>query len=156
MLNPIGVNVDPRAAGTRAAHLGARTLSSDPDWRFVNVRRLMLMIEKAHRRSRTQWAVFEPNDVGDARASCACRSTAFLRHALASAAHAGRRDAPKRRSSSSATRRTTRPTTAANGRLIAEVGVAPVVPFEFVVLRVGAAGNELEIAETTASLRRAH
>ena len=41
---------------------GARTVSSDPDWRFVNVRRLMMMIEKAIDVA-TQWAVFEPNDV---------------------------------------------------------------------------------------------
>ena len=39
---------------------GARTVSSDTDWRFVNVRRLMMMIEKAVEVA-IQWAVFEPN-----------------------------------------------------------------------------------------------
>ena len=46
-----------------------------------------------------------------------------------------------------ATRRTTRQTRAARGQLLAEVGVAPVAPFEFVVLRVGRVDNQFEIAE---------
>jgi phage tail sheath protein FI len=41
---------------------GARTMSlSDPEWRYLNVRRLFNMIEKSIQRS-TMWAVFEPND----------------------------------------------------------------------------------------------
>ena len=39
------------------------------------------------------------------------------------------------------------PDARANGRLLAEVGVAPSIPFEFVVLRVGRQGNEFEIQE---------
>ena len=40
---------------------GARTLSSDPSWRYINVRRLFIMVESSIERA-TQWVVFEPND----------------------------------------------------------------------------------------------
>ena len=61
LLNTLGVNVLRAAAGRGLRVLGARTVSSDTDWRFLNVRRLMSMIEKAIDVS-IQWAVFEPND----------------------------------------------------------------------------------------------
>ena len=62
LLNPIGVNCI-RPFGTRGIRIwGARTLSSDSDWRYINVRRLFNMIETTILDG-TQWAVFEPNDV---------------------------------------------------------------------------------------------
>jgi len=47
VLNPIGVNAIRPLPGRGIRIFGARTVSSDPDWRFVNVRRLLMMIEKA-------------------------------------------------------------------------------------------------------------
>ncbi len=65
-----------RLPGRGLRIFGARTVSSDTDWRFVNVRRLMMMIEKAIDVA-TQWAVFEPNDVSPAP-SCNLTLTSFL------------------------------------------------------------------------------
>lgn len=62
ILNPIGINAI-RPFGTRGIRIwGARTLASDTDWQYINVRRLFNMIESTILEG-TQWAVFEPNDV---------------------------------------------------------------------------------------------
>src|SRR5262249_11599560 len=61
-LNPLGINAIRPLAGRGVRIFGARTVSSDPDWRYVNVRRLIMMIEKAIDVA-TQWAVFEPNNI---------------------------------------------------------------------------------------------
>lgn len=60
-LNPEGVNAIREMAGRGILVWGARTLSSDPEWKYVPVRRLALMIEEAIEGG-TQWVVFEPND----------------------------------------------------------------------------------------------
>ncbi|MFN8494544.1 MAG: phage tail sheath subtilisin-like domain-containing protein [Caldilineaceae bacterium] len=62
ILNPIGVNCIRAFPGMGIRVWGARTMSlSDPEWRYLNVRRLFNMIEKSIQRA-TMWAVFEPND----------------------------------------------------------------------------------------------
>ncbi len=62
LLNPIGINCI-RPFGTRGIRIwGARTLASDTDWNYINVRRLFNMVE-ATILDGTQWAVFEPNDM---------------------------------------------------------------------------------------------
>jgi len=62
LLNPIGINCIRPLRGMGIRVWGARTLSqSDPEWKYVNVRRLFHMIEQSIQRS-TMWAVFEPND----------------------------------------------------------------------------------------------
>lgn len=61
LLNPSGVNCI-RSFDIRGIRVwGARTLASDPGWRYVNVRRLFNYIEETIERG-TQWVVFEPND----------------------------------------------------------------------------------------------
>src|SRR5438067_550799 len=61
LLNPIGINCI-RPFGVRGIRVwGARTLASDPSWRYLNVRRLFNMIETTILQG-TQWVVFEPND----------------------------------------------------------------------------------------------
>lgn len=62
-LNPNGVNCIRAFTGRGVRLWGARTLSSDPAWRFINVRRLFNMVERSIERD-TQWVVFEPNDPG--------------------------------------------------------------------------------------------
>jgi hypothetical protein len=60
-LNPSGIN-EIRVVATGAAVVwGARTLSADPEWKYVPVRRLALMIEESLDRG-TRWALFEPNE----------------------------------------------------------------------------------------------
>ncbi len=122
---------------------GARTLSSDSDWRYVNVRRLLMMIEKAIDLS-CQWAVAEPNDVFT-RAKLHLSLTSFLLALWQRGALMGpsARDAFFVRCNEDGN-----PAPAdAEGQLLAEIGVAPSRPFEFVVLRVGRTGNEFEISE---------
>src|SRR5262249_17904368 len=60
-LNPRGINCLRVFSGRGIRIWGARTLSSDAQWRYVNVRRLFNFVEKSIERG-TQWVVFEPND----------------------------------------------------------------------------------------------
>ena len=132
LLNPIGINCI-RPFGTRGIRVwGARTLSSDTDWRYINVRRLFNMVETAIMQG-TQWAVFEPNDLklweGVKRTL-----NAFLRGlwrdgalfgATAEQAFFVKCDAE-----------TNPPDSIDEGKLIVEVGIAPVKPAEFVIFRI--------------------
>ena len=60
-LNPNGINCIRAFPGRGIRVWGARTLSSDPSWRYLNVRRLFNYIEESILEG-TQWVVFEPND----------------------------------------------------------------------------------------------
>lgn len=151
ILNESGINVIRPLPGRGIRVAGARTVSSDTSWRFVNVRRLLIMIEKAIDVS-TQWAVFEPNDVFT-RAKLQWVLSSFLlalwqRGALMGAA-ANEAFFVK------CDDETTPPSERDQGRLLALVGVAPACPFEFVILRVGRVNNAFEVTETSAAgLRR--
>ena len=61
LLNPVGVNVIKSFPGRGIRVWGARTLSSDPGWRYINVRRLFSYVEDSLLGS-MDWVVFEPND----------------------------------------------------------------------------------------------
>jgi phage tail sheath protein FI len=61
LLNPEGINCIRSFPGRGVRVWGARTLSSDPAWRYLNVRRLFNYIEKSIL-TNTDWIVFEPND----------------------------------------------------------------------------------------------
>ena len=145
VLNMDAVNVI-RAEGARGLRvMGARTLSSDPDWRFVNVRRLVTMVRKALDRS-TQWAVFEPNDFFT-RSKITLAVTEFLtalwqRGALAGATPEASFFVKCDEENNPAEDRD-------RGLLSVAVGLAAAKPFEFIVVRVGRQGNALRMAETT-------
>jgi len=146
-LNPLGINAIRPLAGRGVRIFGARTVSSDPDWRYVNVRRLIMMIEKAIDVA-TQWAVFEPNNILT-RAKLHLALTSFLlalwqRGALMGAA-ANEAFFVK------CDEENNPPDEREQGRMLAVVGVAPSRPFEFIVLRVGRVHNEFEITEATAA-----
>jgi len=148
-LNPCGVNAIRVLPGRGLRVYGARTVSSDTDWRFVNVRRLVLMVEKAIDIS-LQWVVFEPND-HMTRAKVALVLRSFL-HALwqQGALMGSTPDAAFFVKCDDANNPGSERT---NGRLLAEIGVAVSQPFEFVLLRVGRVSNALEVydAGTVAS-----
>src|SRR6187397_426752 len=61
-LNPAGINCIRAFPGRGIRVWGARTISSDPSWRYLNVRRLFNYIEESIFEG-TQWVVFEPNDI---------------------------------------------------------------------------------------------
>jgi len=146
VLNPEHVNVIRSFAARGLRIFGARTLSSNPDWRFVNVRRLLLMIEKAIRLG-TQWATFEPNNhVTRAKVHLALTSLLLAIWQRGGLAGATAKEAFYVRCGETENPADQR----ALGILLAEVGVAPSTPFEFVVVRVGVSDGALEVTETGA------
>jgi uncharacterized protein len=60
-LNPLGVDVIRRFQGSGIVAFGARTITSDPEWKYVPVRRTAIMLRVSIYYG-IQWAVFEPND----------------------------------------------------------------------------------------------
>ena len=131
-LNPIGVNCI-RAFPARGIRVwGARTLSSDPAWRYVNVRRLFNYVE-ASIEGGTQWVVFEPNDQ-DLWARVRRDVSAFLRLVWRSGALFGA--TPEQAFYVKCDEELNPPEVRDAGQLIIEVGMAPVKPAEFVIFRI--------------------
>jgi phage tail sheath protein FI len=143
VLNPAGINAIRCLGGRGIRVFGARTVSSDTDWKFVNVRRLMIMIEKAIDHS-TQWAVFEPNDF-TTRSKITLALIGFLYSLWQQGALAGK--TAEAAFFVKCDEEINTPEDRESGRLLAIVGVAPSQPFEFVVLRVGRIDNAFEVAE---------
>jgi uncharacterized protein len=132
LLNPIGVNVIRSFPGRGIRVWGARTLSSDPSWRYVNVRRLFNYIEESIERG-TQWVVFEPNDQNLwARVRRDVR--AFLTVVWRSGALFG--TTPDNAFYVKCDEETNPPEIRDLGQLIVEIGLAPVKPAEFVIFRI--------------------
>jgi hypothetical protein len=132
ILNPIGVNVIRSFPGRGIRIWGARTLSSDPSWRYINVRRLFNMIEASIERG-TQWVVFEPNDPFLwGRISRDIR--AFLTVIWRTGALFGQ--TPEQAFYVKCDAETNPPETRDLGQLIVEVGICPVKPAEFVIFRI--------------------
>lgn len=132
LLNPIGVNCI-RPFGTRGIRVwGARTLSSDTDWQYINVRRLFNMIETTILNG-TQWVVFEPNDMklwqGVKRTL-----NAFLRGLWRDGALFGA--TADQAFFVKCDSETNPPDSIDQGKLVVEVGIAPVKPAEFVIFRI--------------------
>ncbi len=131
-LNPIAVNSLRSFPGRGIRVFGARTLSSDPEWRYLNVRRLFNYLEDSILNG-TQWAVFEPND--NALWAKLRRSiAAFLVMEWRKGALFGLtpNEAYYVKCDSE-----TNPAEAIDvGQVTCEIGVAPVKPAEFVVFRL--------------------
>jgi phage tail sheath protein FI len=142
-LNPLGINCIRVFPGHGLLLYGARTLSSKPRWIFVNVRRLLCMIEESLDAA-SQWAVFEPNDARLQKLMTMAITT-FLDGQWKRGALKGQRVEEVFYVKCDARNNT--PDLAAQGRLLAEVGVAPVIPADFVVVRVGRTRDTLEISE---------
>jgi Bacteriophage tail sheath protein len=142
-LNTIGINVLRVQPGFGLRVLGARTLSSDPTWRFVNVRRLVMMVMKSIGVA-MQWAVFEPND-HTTRSHITQALAEFFTALWARGALVG--TSPEQAFAVRCDEVNNPPEARADGQLLAEVAIAPSQPFEFVVLRVGRQGNVFEITE---------
>jgi phage tail sheath protein FI len=131
-LNPVGINVIRSFPGRGIRVWGARTLSSDASWRYINVRRLFNMIEESIERG-TQWVVFEPND--SALWSRIRRDVrAFLKLVWRSGALFG--STPDEAFYVKCDAETNPPEVRDVGQLIVEIGIAPVKPAEFVIFRV--------------------
>ena len=122
---------------------GARTVSSDADWRYVNVRRLLIMIERAVDLA-TQWAVFEPHNA-ELRQKLVQSISSFLESIWLRGMLAG---ATREEAYFVKCDGTNNPPASVDaGRIVTDIGVAPAIPAEFVVFRVGRTVEELEIVE---------
>jgi uncharacterized protein len=143
ILNPEGINCIRAFPGRGIRVYGARTVSSDPDWRYINVRRLMMMIEEAVDES-TQWTVFEPNDV-NLRRSLILSVSGFLESLWQQGALAG--GSAEEAFYIQCSESNNPPEVIDRGQIITEIGVAPTHPAEFIVFRVGRTVEELEIVE---------
>jgi uncharacterized protein len=131
VLNPVGINALRFFPGLGERVWGARTLSSDTDWKYVNVRRLFIYVEKSIYNG-TQWVVFEPNN--DQLWALVRQSiTAFLTTVWQTGALAG--TTPDQAFLVQCDRTTMSQDDLDNGRLICIVGLAPVYPAEFVIFR---------------------
>jgi phage tail sheath protein FI len=132
LLNPKGINaIRLMNGGIRI--WGARTLSSDPSWKYINVRRLFIMVETSIERA-TQWVVFEPNDHRLWKRVTRTISS-FLTLLWRNGALMG--TSPEQAFFVKCDEETNPPEVVDAGQLVVEIGLAPVKPAEFVIFRIG-------------------
>ncbi|QHT57652.1 phage tail sheath family protein [Cellulomonas sp. H30R-01] len=132
LLNPVGINAIRTFPGRGVRVWGARTLSSDPAWRYVNVRRLFNYLEESILIG-TQWVVFEPND--DALWARIRRTiSAFLVNEWRKGALFGL--SPEEAFFVQCDRETNPAEGIDAGQVVCRIGVAPVKPAEFVIFQL--------------------
>jgi phage tail sheath protein FI len=133
VLNPLGVNCLRYFAGRGYRVWGGRTVSSDPEWKYVNVRRYFNFLENSIDRG-TQWAVFENN--GE-RLWANIRDTisGFLYNEWVNGALLG--STAEEAFFVRCDRSTMTQNDLDNGRLVCLIGVAVLKPAEFVIFRIG-------------------
>lgn len=132
-LNPYGVNCIRNLKGIGVTIWGARTLSADAEWKYVPVRRVFEYIEESIL-SGTNWAVFEPNNE-NLWFKLSVSVSSFLNNLWKDGGLAGSKpsEAFYVKCDSS-----TNPQSSIDvGKVIMEIGVAPLKPAEFVVIRIG-------------------
>ncbi len=133
VLNPEGINCFRFFEGRGYRLWGARTISSDSEWMYVNLRRYFAYLEHSIDKG-TQFAVFEPN--GPALWANIRRAIEdFLLNEWQNGALLG--DKPETAYFVRCDRSTMTQNDLDNGRLIALIGVAPLRPAEFVIFRIG-------------------
>jgi phage tail sheath protein FI len=132
ILNPRGVNCIRAFSGRGIRVWGARTLSSNALWKYINVRRLFIFIEESIEKG-TQWVVFEPNDQ---KLWARVRQTVgqFLTSVWKGGALMG--GTPEEAFFVKCDASTMTQDDIDNGRLIMVIGIAPVKPAEFVIFRI--------------------
>jgi phage tail sheath protein FI len=132
VLNPNGVNVIRVFPGMGIRVWGARTLSSNPSWRYLNVRRLFNYVEKSIERG-TQWIVFEPNEP-TLWAQIVRDVGSFLTTVWAQGALFGTN--PDQAFYVKCDAELNPAATRDLGQLFIEIGLSPVKPAEFVIFRI--------------------
>lgn len=137
ILNPAPNNInvirDFRSTGRGIRVWGARVITSDNAWKYIPVRRLFIFVEESLDQG-LQWAVFEPNGE-DLWARVRQAIVSFLRTIWLNGGLAGVTE--EEAFFVRCDRTTMTEDDMANGRLIALVGIAPLRPAEFVVIRIG-------------------
>jgi phage tail sheath protein FI len=143
LLNPEGINVIRSFPGRGIRVWGARTLASDQTWRYVNIRRLFNYVEESILEN-TEWVVFEPNDQ-DLWQRIRRTITAFLLRLWRDGALFGL--TPEQAFYVKCDEETNPPETVEAGQVVVEIGIAPVRPAEFVVIRISQLAGGGQIAE---------
>jgi len=132
ILNPIGVNLIRAFTGRGIRVWGARTVSSNGLWKYINVRRLFIYVEESIK-ANTNWVVFEPNsEVLWSRVKRTIET--FLATCWRDGALAG--SSPEQAYFVECGPTTMTQDDIDNGRLICQIGIAPVKPAEFVIFRL--------------------
>lgn len=132
VLNPVNVNVIRSFPGTGICVWGARTVSADAEWKYVNVRRLFMFLEESILKA-SQWVVFEPNDPA-LWGSVKRNITAFLTRVWRDGALFGK--TAEEAFFVKIDEENNPPEVRDAGQLIIEIGAAPVKPAEFVIIRI--------------------
>jgi phage tail sheath protein FI len=142
-LNPKGINCIQAFPGRGILVWGARTLSSDPLWKYVNVRRLFSYVEESVAEG-TQWAVFEPNDE---KLWARLRETisAFLIRVWHDGALQGRK--PEEAFFVKCDRSTMCQDDIDSGRVICVIGIAIVKPAEFLIFSITQSSGGSQVNE---------
>jgi phage tail sheath protein FI len=136
LLNPLGVNCLRTFPVTGPVVWGARTLEGsdalDSAWKYVPVRRLALHVEESLQRG-LQWVVFEPNDE-NLWQQIRLSASSYLHTLFRQGAFQG--STPREAYFVKCDSETTTADDVANGVVNVLVGIAPVRPAEFVVVRI--------------------
>ena len=142
-LNPVGINCIRAFPGRGIRVWGARTISSDPAWRYLNVRRLFNFVEESIFEG-TQWVVFEPNDQrlwGRVKRTI----NSFLLRVWRDGALFGA--TPDQAFFVKCDEENNPPEVRDAGQLIVDIGIAPVKPAEFVVFRIAQFSGGAAVSE---------
>ena len=131
-LNKVGINCIRAFPGRGIRVWGARTMSSDPEWRYINVRRLFNFVSESIMEG-TQWSVFEPNDE-KLWIQLRIAATNFLTRVWSDGALFG--STPGQAFYVKCDSETNPPEVIEAGQVICEIGISPVKPAEFVVFRL--------------------
>lgn len=131
-LNPYGINAVRILTNYGTVIWGARNISQDQSWTYVSVRRLFIYVEQSLKNS-LLWVVFEPNDqrlwAAVSRDISAFLNTLWLQGGLFGAT-------PEEAFFVVCDSSNNPPETRAQGLLYIDIGLAPVYPAEFVVIRI--------------------
>ncbi|MEG2104792.1 MAG: phage tail sheath subtilisin-like domain-containing protein [Oscillospiraceae bacterium] len=132
ILNPAGVNLIRALPGQGIRVWGARTASSNANFKYVNVRRLFIFVEQSIKNA-TNWVVFEPNN-SSLWARVQMTVSSFLENLFRAGMFSG--ETPSEAYFVDIGPSTMSRDDIMNGRLICEIGIAPSRPAEFVIFRV--------------------
>jgi phage tail sheath protein FI len=132
LLNPFGVNAIRRMPGAGIVSWGARTLATNPEWKYIPVRRMAIMMEVSIYEG-IQWAVFEPND-GPLWSLLRLNINAFMMNLFRNGAFQGA--TPDDAFFVKCDGETTTQIDIDLGKVNILVGFAPLKPAEFVIVKI--------------------
>lgn len=143
ILNPHGINCLRALPGRGIRVWGARTLSLDPMWRYVNVRRIASAIVKSIT-MQLRWTVFEPNDrrLWD---RIVARLTAFFMQLFQQGALAGAK--PEQAFFVQCDEETNPPEVIDRGEVVTRIGFAPAQPAEFILVTIRRTAETVSASE---------